>query len=76
MAPIAWREVIFHYILFCFRVGVIAGSIKKVRAFRLGAKMESDRDTYRAAEKVTEAGPGAAPVSGYRGGYGRGSGAL
>ncbi|MCP9263534.1 40S ribosomal protein S10 [Dirofilaria immitis] len=36
-----------------------------------GPKVESDRDAYRTAEKVTEAGPGAAPVSGYRGGYGR-----
>ncbi|VDM25383.1 unnamed protein product [Toxocara canis] len=39
-------------------------------------KMDSDRDAYRAAEKATEAGPGAAPVSGYRGGYGRGAGAI
>lgn len=44
--------------------------------FPRGPKVESDRDAYRTAEKITEAGPGAAPVSGYRGGYGRGSGAV
>ncbi|VDN01506.1 unnamed protein product [Thelazia callipaeda] len=37
-----------------------------------GPKMESDRDAYRTAEKITEAGPGSLPVSNYRSGYGRG----
>ncbi|VDN53356.1 unnamed protein product [Dracunculus medinensis] len=36
----------------------------------------SDREAYRVAEKATEAGPGAAPVAGYRGGYGRGAAPL
>lgn len=41
-----------------------------------GPKVDSDREAYRVAEKATEAGPGAAPVAGYRGGYGRGAAPL
>ncbi|MFH4980440.1 hypothetical protein AB6A40_007149 [Gnathostoma spinigerum] len=43
------------------------------RSMRGAPKIDSDRDEYR-REKTTEAGPGAAPISGpgYRGGFGRG----
>lgn len=34
--------------------------------------MDAEKDAYR-AEKTTEAGPGAAAVTGYRGGFGRGA---
>ena len=37
-----------------------------------GPRMDADKDAYR-AEKTTEAGPGAAPVTGFRGGFGRGA---
>lgn len=38
----------------------------------LGPRMDVEKDAYR-AEKTTEAGPGATPVAGFRGGFGRGT---
>uniref|UniRef100_A0A915DT95 Plectin/S10 N-terminal domain-containing protein n=1 Tax=Ditylenchus dipsaci TaxID=166011 RepID=A0A915DT95_9BILA len=37
-------------------------------------RSESDRAGYRQTDKVAEAGPGAVPVTGHRGGFGRGGG--
>lgn len=57
--------------LYCLWLIVSSHYITIENVLFLAPKMEGDRDAYRTAEKVTDAGPGAMPP--VRAGFGRGA---